>query len=57
MDTYRAANAGCTGRYRRPGAQETHCGRDTLGCLSVPARLCRACVKAEARDSAEATAP
>lgn len=50
-----------TGHYRRPGTQELYCGRLAGGRNWIFAavrgwRLCKRCVRAEARDRAEAEA-
>ncbi|MEU4178183.1 hypothetical protein [Streptomyces sp. NPDC026589] len=63
MDTHAVQGAAhqATGHYRRPGTRTLYCGRPT-GPRNDPFRtvrgwkLCRPCVKAEARDRAEAAA-
>lgn len=57
----RGARTKGTGHYRRPGTRTTYCNRPAgapNGMFAVLAswRLCTLCVKAEARDLAEATA-
>ncbi|MFJ7337863.1 hypothetical protein ACIQUU_32020 [Streptomyces sp. NPDC101116] len=44
-----------TGHYRKPGSHLTYCGRNA-GAPGTGTRMCARCVKAEARDRAEATA-
>ncbi|GGW68059.1 hypothetical protein [Streptomyces griseoloalbus] len=60
MDTYATQGArttNSTGHYRRPGTQDLYCGRPAGDNNTGKARrTCRPCVKAEARDRAEATA-
>ncbi|WP_282792075.1 hypothetical protein [Streptomyces sp. CC224B] len=63
METYAARGAAIktTGHYRRPGTRELYCGRLAGGRNSIFAavrgwRLCKRCVRAEARDRAEAEA-
>ncbi|MFE1070981.1 hypothetical protein ACFW5W_07095 [Streptomyces sp. NPDC058783] len=63
MKTYavRGARTKLTGHYRRPGARDLYCNRPA-GTINDFARgmarfkMCTRCVKAEARDRAEATA-
>ncbi|MFE4328716.1 hypothetical protein ACFRQM_04455 [Streptomyces sp. NPDC056831] len=55
MDTYTTGRSR-TGHHRRPGTHLTYCGRHALARTSMHTRMCRACVKAEARDRAEAAA-
>ncbi|MFF9262013.1 hypothetical protein [Streptomyces longwoodensis] len=54
MDTYITGRSR-TGHYRKPGSHLAYCGR-TTGTRGDCTRKCRACVKAEARDRAAATA-
>src|SRR5690606_3055294 len=54
MDTY-LTGRGHLSHYKQPGSHLTYCGR-TAGTPGVGTRPCRPCVKAEARDRAEATA-
>lgn len=61
METYavRGAALKTTGHYRRPGTRELFCGRLAGGRNAIFAtvrgwRLCKRCVRAEARDRAEA---
>ncbi|KUN96185.1 hypothetical protein [Streptomyces caeruleatus] len=63
METYamRGAARKTTGHYRRPGTQELYCGRLAGGRNWIFAavrgwHLCKRCVRAEARDRAEAEA-
>ncbi|MFB8415428.1 hypothetical protein ACFC63_07925 [Streptomyces albidoflavus] len=63
METYAVFGAALktTGHYRRPGTRELFCGRPAGGRNAIFAavsgwRLCKRCVRAEARDRAEATA-
>ncbi|WP_416963110.1 hypothetical protein [Streptomyces sp. Agncl-13] len=57
----RGAALKITGHYRRPGTQDLYCGRPAGGRNGIFAavhgwRLCTGCVRAEARDHAEAEA-
>ncbi|MCZ9350737.1 hypothetical protein NGM36_13165, partial [Streptomyces mutabilis] len=54
MNTY-LTGRGHIGHYKQPGSHLTYCGR-TAGAPGVGTRMCRPCVKAEARDHAEAQA-
>ncbi|MFJ8900017.1 hypothetical protein [Streptomyces sp. NPDC102370] len=54
MQTYTTGRSR-TGHYKQPGSHLTYCGR-TAGTAGTADRICRPCVKAEARDRAEATA-
>ncbi|MCY0959617.1 hypothetical protein [Streptomyces sp. H27-H5] len=63
METYavRGAALKTTGHYRRPGTRELFCGRLAGGRNAIFAavrgwHLCKRCVRAEARDRAEAAA-
>jgi hypothetical protein len=63
VETYavRGAALKTTGHYRRPGTRELFCGRPAGGRNGIFAvvrgwRLCKRCVRAEARDRAEAEA-
>ncbi|MEU1020241.1 hypothetical protein [Streptomyces sp. NPDC005898] len=63
METYavRGAALKTTGHYRRPGTRELFCGRPAGGRNAIFAavrgwHLCKRCVRAEARDRAEAVA-
>ncbi|APD18798.1 hypothetical protein SEA_RALEIGH_50 [Streptomyces phage Raleigh] len=63
METYavRGAALKTTGHYRRPGTRDLFCGRLAGGRNGIFAvvrgwRLCKRCVRAEARDRAEAAA-
>ncbi|MGW3511193.1 hypothetical protein [Streptomyces sp. NPDC000994] len=55
MDAYTTGHSR-TGHYKRPGSHLTYCGRHALARTGTHTKMCRACVKAEARDRAEATA-
>ncbi|MFH8530477.1 hypothetical protein ACH4GE_18905 [Streptomyces tendae] len=54
MNTY-LTGRGRIGHYKQPGSHLTYCGR-TAGTPGVGTRLCTRCVKAEARERADATA-
>ncbi|MFJ8146960.1 hypothetical protein ACIQ6R_18060 [Streptomyces sp. NPDC096048] len=54
MDTY-VVGRGHTSHYKQPGSHLTYCGR-TTGTPGVGTRMCAPCVKAEARERAEAEA-
>lgn len=54
MDTYTVGRSRI-GHYRKPGSHLTYCGR-AAATPDQAARMCRACVKAEALDRAKATA-
>ncbi|TFV32286.1 hypothetical protein E4K10_18140 [Streptomyces sp. T1317-0309] len=46
-----------TGHYRKPGTRTSYCGRRVSAPQPTrPMAMCKPCVKAEARDRAEATA-
>ncbi|GAA5056369.1 hypothetical protein [Streptomyces similanensis] len=45
-----------TGHYKQPGSHLTYCGRHALARTSTHTKMCTRCVKAEARDRAEAEA-
>ncbi|MFF8095702.1 hypothetical protein [Streptomyces sp. NPDC016675] len=52
MNTY-VIGRGHTSHYKQPGSHLTYCGR-TTGTPGVGTRMCAPCVKAEARERAEA---